>query len=457
MFSEGYPGDAAGVIIKSDVISQDIISELNSLVDDTIKTNTGSPVMEKITEEVFRFLKDKSLECPSEAVHSHVKGKRKQKACKLGMRKADATEEKKSSMKTAKDVVNRILWDESLPVHQFTIGYLDRFRGIIEKSFSEFSWEDLASVDFDVFAIPQHRIQYFKYRDVIVWEKKNRTDNVFGSTGSGLSIHDVIGHYDDYYSRLLKPCKVDSASAEDVTEGNDNLQCVYVRREDRRDVLDRTDEECTEEGWAEDKGNIWQEKQQPTHFVCVRVTDPEIRANVAQVQQDIVDKKPMLRSHCIPPEVLHVTLCTLQMTCAEQIASACHCLRILQTNCRNMGELAASMTIEGVDSFSDRVIYAKVNPDEYCTNIIKELTTMLHDVVPKEKLLSGFIPHLTLMKLSQGAGRTQKTETFSQEDFDSFQSFYFGKQNVNALYLCEINSQRSEDGFYLTQMTIPLE
>lgn len=108
---------------------------------------------------------------------------------------------KKPPMKTASDVISRIQWDEELSPKDFVVGYLDRFIGIMEKSFTDFSWEDLASVDHFVdLAIPRHRIQYFKYRGEIVWDKRERIDRVFGSTGSEETILDVkkrIGNHQD--------------------------------------------------------------------------------------------------------------------------------------------------------------------------------------------------------------------------------------------------------------------
>ena len=85
---------------------------------------------------------------------------------------------KKASMKTSMDVINRILWDEALPTEHFVVGYLDRFIGIIERKFSDFSWEDISSVDYDVLAIPKHRIHYFKYKNVVIWDKNERLDKV---------------------------------------------------------------------------------------------------------------------------------------------------------------------------------------------------------------------------------------------------------------------------------------
>ena len=99
---------------------------------------------------------------------------------------------KKPPMKTATDVINRIQWDEKLNPAQFTVGYLDRFVGIVENSFNSFDWEDVTSLDPNILAIPKHRIQYFKFNDEVVWDKNKRLDCVFGSTGSGMTIIDVI-------------------------------------------------------------------------------------------------------------------------------------------------------------------------------------------------------------------------------------------------------------------------
>ncbi|XP_061446357.1 leukocyte receptor cluster member 9 [Rhineura floridana] len=99
---------------------------------------------------------------------------------------------KKPAMKTAEDVISRLLWDTQVPAEHFSIGYLDRFLGILEEPFTAFSWEDLASAGPGMLAIPKHRIQYFKYKTLLVWDKVSRTDDVFGSTGSGRTILEVI-------------------------------------------------------------------------------------------------------------------------------------------------------------------------------------------------------------------------------------------------------------------------
>ena len=96
-------------------------------------------------------------------------------------------------MKTAADVISRLQWDKQLPIEKFTVGYVDRFQGVLEQPFTAFCWEDLASVDdYEVLAIPQHRIQYFKYSGLKVWEKATRLDVIFGSTGDHRGILHVM-------------------------------------------------------------------------------------------------------------------------------------------------------------------------------------------------------------------------------------------------------------------------
>jgi uncharacterized protein (UPF0248 family) len=78
------------------------------------------------------------------------------------------------SQRTAEAVIDRIRWDEDLDPASFTIGFEDRFLGVLEKRFGKFDWD----------AVAQHRIVYFKYKGMIVWDKRgdkdDRVDDVFG-------------------------------------------------------------------------------------------------------------------------------------------------------------------------------------------------------------------------------------------------------------------------------------
>ena len=56
-----------------------------------------------------------------------------------------------------------------------------------------------SDADYEALAIPQHRIEYFKYRGTKVWDKKSRLDLVFGSAGDnrGKSIEEIMSEIDE--------------------------------------------------------------------------------------------------------------------------------------------------------------------------------------------------------------------------------------------------------------------
>ncbi|XP_050987934.1 leukocyte receptor cluster member 9 isoform X1 [Labeo rohita] len=92
---------------------------------------------------------------------------------------------KKPRMRTADDVISRIIWDPLVDPADFIVGHLDRFLGVLERPFSDFSWDtQVCDCDFsEELALPRHRIQYFSYKGQRVWDRDSRTDRVFGSTG----------------------------------------------------------------------------------------------------------------------------------------------------------------------------------------------------------------------------------------------------------------------------------
>lgn len=92
---------------------------------------------------------------------------------------------KKPRMRTADEVISRIIWDASVHPDDFIVGHLDRFLGVLERPFSDFSWDtQVCDCDFsEELALPRHRIQYFSYKGQRVWDRDSRTDRVFGSTG----------------------------------------------------------------------------------------------------------------------------------------------------------------------------------------------------------------------------------------------------------------------------------
>ena len=143
------------------------------------------PTKMELYEEAANIIL-KSVEVVNQAESSYRCFKKKGKTRRSkGKVIEDTLDNKLPSMRTAADVIKRLQWDSSLNAENFVIGYVDRFVGILERPFLDFSWgiEALTGDDPSVFTVPQHRISFFKYNDEIVWDKEKRLDKIFGSTG----------------------------------------------------------------------------------------------------------------------------------------------------------------------------------------------------------------------------------------------------------------------------------
>ncbi|KAL5049626.1 hypothetical protein BDW71DRAFT_204331 [Aspergillus fruticulosus] len=81
----------------------------------------------------------------------------------------------------SRNILNRLIWDESFDSTDFVIGYEDRFEGRLEVRLS--SWKREPT---DEEFIPQHRILYIKRKSdsEVVWDRRRRIDKIFKSGNS---------------------------------------------------------------------------------------------------------------------------------------------------------------------------------------------------------------------------------------------------------------------------------
>jgi len=89
----------------------------------------------------------------------------------LGKKKRGDEEEEKagSKFKGSDHVYHRILWDKKFNKEEFSVGYEDRFLGILEIPFVEFNLKT---------DIPMHRIKFFKRNGEIVWDRVQKTSKL---------------------------------------------------------------------------------------------------------------------------------------------------------------------------------------------------------------------------------------------------------------------------------------
>ncbi|EQC25841.1 hypothetical protein SDRG_16290 [Saprolegnia diclina VS20] len=270
----------------------------------------------------------------------------------------------KHSMRTANDVIHRILWDDCIPQAEVIVGYLDRFVGTVERDFAKFNWGDIATLSQNETAIPQHRIQYFKWRDEVIWDKRVRLDRVFGSSG-----HDVV---------TFSPATAASSPSSAVAPVNAAASHIST--------------DCA------------------NTLVCFRIMDPAVVDACKQLQAAIIAANPRLAPAALAPARFHCTLLRLRLqslNIVQRLTSdlvnevaivkrvLVECQGLLHTLC------TSSVKFEGVSAFRNRVIYAKAAPHDGLLTLVATL---------KARLLSAGIalvgnydpyePHIQLFKLT---------------------------------------------------------
>uniref|UniRef100_H3BYS7 C3H1-type domain-containing protein n=1 Tax=Tetraodon nigroviridis TaxID=99883 RepID=H3BYS7_TETNG len=145
---------------------------------------------------------------------------------------------KKPRMRTADDVISRILWDPVVDSSEFVVGYVDRFLGVLERPFDDFTWDtNPCDCDYSAeLALPRHRIQYFTYRGHRVWDRHTRTDRVFGSTGQTLAppfgrVEEVNGITTD---QQPEPDAAEEGEEENAAEECAQTEKTHVEEEEPR-------------------------------------------------------------------------------------------------------------------------------------------------------------------------------------------------------------------------------
>ena len=371
---------------------------------------------------------------PPKEARTHVtqKNRVRVKSANKAIIRDDGTNEKKSRMKTAEDVISRVIWDDGLVNDEFIIGYIDRFVGIVEKPFTAFSWEDLASVDYNTLAIPKHRIQYFKYRGVLVWDKINRIDHVFGSTGNLVTVLDI--------------CK------EVFTDNKDH--CLNELSDDEDDGIVINTGFNTDLDIAAADREYWGPKKRPTHFLAVRIIEPCVVERVSTAQKVCLDVDPLYESCVIPTERLHITLSCLGLDTQEQVDNAVAALSDLKKDMAIIQPQNIELEFSDIGNFFHNVLYAKVKENQELLDFHNYLNLFLRERGIEVRDVFDFVPHMTLIKLQRQLGRDVLHTRFLDPRLYTFlEEQHFGVAKLDNIQLCEMSEDR-RDGFYVTPAVV---
>lgn len=297
-----------------------------------------------------------------------------------------------------------------------------RFLGVLEKKFSAFVWCKIEMASLLDLAIPKHRIEYFNYHGELVWSKKGRIDKVFGSSNSGgETIYDVIQRHADAV-RKEKDCPELIVNEQESSEIRPSCKS----------------------------------KPRPTHFICIPISDPAVRARLHELQTQVCAKDSRLEQACIPVAALHITLLMLRCPNPEALAKAKSIFEEFRPLLNLYVPMSTSISLKGVNTFDGRVMYAQ--PIE-----VGRLRCLVDAMAAKftaagVRLLGNrtpYQPHVTLFKLSRAMSADAGVGRMDYTLYGKFSDKWIGEQAVNSLNFCELYGVKDRyTGFYVSISSI---
>ena len=219
-------------------------------------------------------------------------------------------------------------------------------------------------------------------------------------------------------------------------------------------------EENIEEGATMDDGCKKNQKRLPNYFLALKVDDTTIADNVKQFQESVIEKEPAFKNIMIAIPTLHLTLMVMRLDNDIDIDNAKQALKSLK---EKSGDLFAKWSKEvsftGIDTFRNKVIYLGIDHEKHneSITIIQEIVRFAHEcfstsgvVVTEDKSKGGFIPHVTVMKMSKNIHKMKKKgiKKVDEEYYNDFAGFEFGQQRFSDILLCSMFDKKDQDGFY---------
>ena len=276
---------------------------------------------------------------------------------------------------------------------------------------------------------------YFKYRTRIVWDKRFRLDDVFGSQG-GKHIEVVIAEYDAAHPR-------DDANGDNNNNAN--------KSDDEQDHDGESDDEDADadDATAAPRGRPAGDANRPNYFLCFKVDDAKIQFAAQRVQESVVKFDSRLSQACLPSMALHVTLLTMRIASDQLLAAAKTALADFQAELCRLISPDRKVQFKRVAVFRDRVLYGQVAPQD--AGLLNALVNRLRHAFEAAGIrLVGnhdhFTAHMTLVKLNRKLCR--EMHHIPQGAYMPSEHTHFGEQRIEAVHLCRMTADKDETGFY---------
>ena len=167
---------------------------------------------------------------------------------------------------------------------------------------------------------------------------------VFGSSGEnhGKTIEDVMNEIDDN----LESDRLQKLENDDFESDSDSDDEFEIHIDDN----------------IQAQVNLIPEEERSTHFLAIRITNPDIIQNAQKVQKDAVLQEEILSDCCMGLGLFHVTLGMLRLNGHEGEKELSEAIQEIQPELKSLSE-NLKLKISGLETFGQRVLYAKVLPE----------------------------------------------------------------------------------------------
>lgn len=104
------------------------------------------------------------------------------------------------------------------------------------------------------------------------------------------------------------------------------------------------------------------EEERSTHFIAIRISNPDIIQVAKSIQEEIVGHEEALSDCCMGLGLFHVTLGMLRLDGVEGSNEAVASLEAIRPRLKELSQ-NLRLKVQGLDTFGQRVLYAKVVPE----------------------------------------------------------------------------------------------
>ena len=175
--------------------------------------------------------------------------------------------------------------------------------------------------------------------------------------------------------------------------------------------------------------------------MALQITDRSTIEKLKDIQKQILSWYPRYSEHKIPENGFHLTLSVLKLDNTSDKQACFEVMNQAKTKLEKLARSTEPLVIQGLDHFSERVIYAKVKFSQQFLALVDEI----REILIKSGFHVGtcsFKPHLTLFNVRRSV-RLQREDillnVFDESDCS------FGSQVIDNIQVCRMGTLPKEE------------